>query len=172
MVVVSQIARNNAQGVDAVAAQQTGFVQTRLQVLDLVPGTPGGPPMLVAEQTGGGPLPKPVWRSINLNRDYSQSALTEVAPGSALAQVTDVVFVEGQAVAETRLVLAAFGSDKIAILRPEPNEASGWAMTQVPIPLVDPAAGYSAVGPRGLVYDPQATEPGSGTQPGLPGPGG
>jgi len=165
MFVVSQIARNNAAGVHAIAARPTGFVETWLKVLNLQPTTAGGPPILAPEQSAG-PGPKPLWQSINLNRDYSQTTLTEVAPNQALAQATDVALVENQH-GIAHIVLAAFGSDKVAILTPDANQPSGYAIQQIQLAVTNPAGNYGAVGPRGLAVDPQGTVPGSPSTIGL-----
>lgn len=166
MFVVAQIAQNDAAGVDAVAAQPTGFVQTWLQVVDLLPGATGDPPQLVPEQvTGSGS--KALLQSINLNRDYSQNALTAVPPTDAIAQVTDVALVEGATGIE-RIVLAAFGSDKIVVLTPDGSQPSGYRARHIRLQ-VNPAAGdgYSAVGPRGLAFDDSGADPAGGLRPGL-----
>ncbi len=167
MFVVSQIAKNDAAGVDAVAAQPTGFVQTWLQILEL---RPGSRPQLVREQTAGLPiasLTKPLFRSINLNRDYSQVALAELPATEALAQATDVELIEGRPGEVLVVAIAVFGSDKVALLRPDGSQSSGWAIQRIAIPQVSPLAGYTAVGPRGLAYDPIAVDPSGLTRPGL-----
>ncbi|MCR9245236.1 MAG: hypothetical protein NXI31_09405 [bacterium] len=159
MFVVSQIAQNDAAGVDAVAAQKTGFVQTWLKVLDLLPGQPGDAPAIAPEQVAG-PGPKALWQSINLNRDYSQTTLTEVAAPTAIAQATDVALVEGPTGVE-RIVLAGFGSDKIVILTPDTNRPSGYAIQQIRLSLLPTPNDYSAVGPRGLALDARGQDPSS-----------
>ncbi len=164
MFVASQIARNEAVGVDAVAAQQTGFVQTWLKVIDLVPGASGGPPSVVAEQIAGPGL-KPLWQSINLNRDYTQATLTELTD-DPVAQVTDVALVENDAGVQL-VVLAAMGSDKLVILRPDATQPSGYSARHVPLPIVNPAGNYGAVGPRGLTVDPAGVDPATSLRPGL-----
>lgn len=184
MFLVTQIARNQVRGVDAVAAQPTGFVQSWLQVVDLVPGAPGARPQLIREQTAGTPIGgvvKPMFRSINLNRDYSQAALVELPFADALAQATDVVVIEDGSPSPFPtlpgsstpvgtvhgVAITAFGSDKVAILRPDAAQPSGWAITRIAIPMINPVAGYSAVGPRSLVYDPTAPDPTGLSRPGL-----
>jgi DNA-binding beta-propeller fold protein YncE len=170
MFVVSQIAKNQVAGVDAVAAQPTGFVQTWLQIVDLRPGLPGDRPQLVREQTAGLPIvgtTKPLFRSINLNRDYSQVAMTEVAPADALAQATDVALIEDVPGIVVRVALAAFGSDKVALLTPDASQPSGWLIQRVAVPMLNTFGGYSAVGPRGLAYDATAPDPTSLSRPGM-----
>ncbi|MBK8098795.1 MAG: hypothetical protein IPK26_16910 [Planctomycetes bacterium] len=168
MYVVSQIAQNvGRNGVVAVQLGnlETGFVQTWLQVIDL---PVNGPPVLLAEQILGPPpaTGKPAV-SIDLNRDYLPTAAVRspVPVGERLAQVTDVIVVPPPSGSSTpRIVLAAFGSDRIAVLRPDPTQASGYARTVVDLAPV--AGGYGAVGPRGLAYSATAMEPGAST-PGL-----
>ena len=64
-------------------------------------------------------------------------------------------------------VLAAFGSDKVAILTPDANQPSGYAIQQIQLAVTNPAGNYGAVGPRGLAGDPQGTGPGSPSTIGL-----
>ncbi|MBK8099319.1 MAG: hypothetical protein IPK26_19590 [Planctomycetes bacterium] len=158
MFVVGQRAHIQQLGVDAVAAQATGFAQSWLSVVDLVPGAPGGPPALAPEQSNGTALPKPLFQSINLNRDYRQTGLVALPATQAVAQPTDVVLVESAGTVQ-RIALAAFGSDKVILLTPDANQYSGYAVTSVTLPLVNPTANYSAVGPRGLALDPQGIDP-------------
>src|SRR5262249_30393429 len=144
-----------------------GFVQSWLKVVDLVPGAPGGPPAVEPEQIAGGGPTKPLFRSINLNRDYTVPSLTAVPPAQAIAQATDVALLEDAQHNVVRIVLAPFGSDKVAVLTPDANAPSGYGVRQVPIPMVNTTAGYSAVGPRGLALDPSGVDPAAPLQRGL-----
>jgi hypothetical protein len=167
MFVAAQIAKNDGADLAAVTAEATGFVQTWLKVVELVPGAPGGPPAVALEQAGGTGT-KALWRSIDLNRDYTLATPTALTT-NRIAQVTDVVLVEDGAGVQ-RIVLAAFGSDKVVVLTPNANDPSGYSRTHIALPVVDDplsADVHTAAGPRGLVLDPLGAVPGSSSPSGL-----
>ncbi|MCA8948131.1 MAG: hypothetical protein KDE27_01435 [Planctomycetes bacterium] len=168
MYVVSQIANNvDNFGVGQVEDDPTGFVQTWLQVVDLPSGGAIGQnvPVLQMEQEAGVGAAVPGQLSIDLNRDYSDDMARSALPiGETLAQVTDVILIPDPTPnAPERIVLAAFGSDRVAILTEDLSQDGGYARTLVDIPIVAPAGAYSAAGPRGLAWSANASEPGSGT---------
>lgn len=135
-------------GVVQVSQLVTGFVQSWLWVLDV---PPTGAPVPVAESVAGPGPSWPVLQSINLNRDYSVAALTEVTPKSqALSQPTDVVVLSDQDGGVQKLFLTAYHSDKIARLQPDANAPGGWDIKRIKIPVLKPAQKYTIAGPRGL----------------------
>lgn len=163
MFVVSQIAQNEAVGVDAVAMQKTGFVQTWLKVVQLVNTPAGSPPTVMPEAVAGIGT---AWQSINLNRDYSQPGLAQVPRAEAIAQVTDVAILEGPTGVQ-RVALAAFGSDKVVILRRDASKPNGYAALHVALAVANPTGNYGAVGPRGLAIDRAGLDPAALHQRGL-----
>jgi hypothetical protein len=165
MFVVNQKSRHTALplGEAAVAAQVTGFVQSWLHVVDL---TTNGP--TVQAEAPANTLPCPTFRSINLNRDYSQTSLTAISDTTqALVQPTDIVLFEDEEDVVQRVVITAFGSDKVAILEPDSSVYGGWVIQQVAIPLVNTTSSYSATGPRGLARSTTATDPSDPSPAGL-----
>jgi hypothetical protein len=164
MFVVSQIAKNDGRmGVAAVANEPTGFVQTWLKVIDL-PAS-GGPPTVVAEQTTGTGT-KPLFRSIDLNRNYAVTGPTPVSVANRVAQATDVIVLPDPVAPTTApeyVVLAGFGSEKVVILKPDAADPSGYTRT---FAAISPVSSYPAAGPRGLAFSATSSQPGS-TYPGL-----
>ncbi len=152
MFVVGTKAQNHGNiGVQVVSQLVTGFTQSWLMVVDIPPGgamsvRPEAPPVTV---------PAPLFQSINLNRDYSISALSEVATDDALVQPTDVLLIETDDGAVARIVLAAFHSDRVAILTPRNTVPGGYIIRRVNIPVLNPASAYSASGPRGVAFSEQ-----------------
>lgn len=141
-------AQNHAAvGVQAVGALKTGFVQSWLMVLDI----PSGLAMSVHAEAPGGAPPPAALPSINLNRDYSVAALTEVASSDALVQPSGVLLIESGG-SVSQIVLSAYHSDRVAILTPRNNVPGGYVIQRVAIPVLTPASLYSASGPRGLAY--------------------
>lgn len=160
MFVVSQIAKTNSepiaspnQGVLALQTLPTGFVQTWLQVVNI---DPSQPTTLVRPQ-GAGPGPKPLYRSINLNQDYAQLGLVGLPQAQTLAQVTDVAVI-ADAEDLQYVVLAAFGSDRVAFLAPDGSAPSGWQVSLIDLRPTSPGGPNSNVGPRGLAYDPEGDD--------------
>ena len=125
-----------------VAALETGFVQSWMWVVDLLPT-----PVVRGESSAGGStLP-----SINLNRDYTQLPnLVQVAPVKALSQPTGIAVVESGA-AVSKIVLAAFSTDAIAVLTPDSTSPSGWDIQRLDLGVSGPS--YSMAGPRHVVVD-------------------
>ncbi|MCR9243510.1 MAG: hypothetical protein NXI31_00655 [bacterium] len=163
MFVASQIAINVGEfGGAEVADEPTGFVQTWLKVLDLP--SDGTAPVLAVPQLDG-PAPKPLFRSIDLNRNYDGGSQVLLPEPERLAQVTDVVLVPDPTPGNPeRIVLAAFGSERVAILTPDANDPSGYSRSIVNLGLIgNPGDEYSAVGPRGLAYSGRSSQPASGT---------
>lgn len=151
MFVVGTRARNrDAQGVAAVSQLPTGFVQSWLWVLDV---PPAGAPSLAAEAPAGAG-PWPVFRSVNLNRDYTSAVLGAVPAGGTLSQPADVVVVPDAAGGVQKLFVTAFHSDRIARLSPDAASPGGWNIQRIPILLLNgsSAAAYSVAGPRGLAF--------------------
>jgi hypothetical protein len=148
MFVVGTKAQNHAAtGVVQVSGLKTGFVQSWLMVVDIPPGGT----MTVRPQAPAATIPAPLLQSINLNRDYTQTALTEVPTAQALVQPTDVLLLESGSTI-TGIVLTAFHSDRVAILTPSTTTAGGYSIQQVAIPVLNPGSSYSDSGPRGLAY--------------------
>lgn len=135
-----------AVGVAGVSAQPTGFVESWFWTFSL---PSSGAPSLVAEAPAGAG-PWPTFQSINLNRDYTQPALTAVAPADALSQPTDIAVISGTDNAIDKIFITAFHSDAVARLRPDVNAPGGWDIHKIAIPVLSPVDGYSVAGPRGL----------------------
>ncbi len=148
MFIVGTKAQNNAAvGVQAVGALKTGFVQSWLMVVDIPPGGA----MSVHPQAPAGTLPTVAFPSINLNRNYSVSALTEVATTDALVQPTGIQLIESGGVV-TKIVISAYHSDRVAVLTPSLSAFGGYTIQRVNIPVLNPASSYTVSGPRGLAY--------------------
>jgi hypothetical protein len=171
MFVVGTRARNlDADGVSAVGALKTGFVQSWMWVVQIPAGQP---PFVMAESAtpgSGQPIPATTGlTSINLNRDYAQSGLEELPTSLALAQPTDIVVLEGtdNPTGIDKVFITAYHSDKVAVLAPDPVSPSGWLIRRIPIPLNNQGDGYTMAGPRGLAVSSRARSPHSPTRPGL-----
>ncbi len=150
MVVVGTKARNHdAVGEAAVAALEFGFVESRVWIID----TPlGGQPTVRPEAASGAiPVPPVVPLSRNLNRDYSTLSETPVKRRVALSQPTDVIILETPSGEIDRLVVTAYHSDKITFLTPGLTPG-GYFETQLKLPVLNRAGGYTATGPRGLAH--------------------
>lgn len=137
--------RANPQGASTelgVGALPTGFVESWLWVVDLLPT-----PVVRPQSTG----PNNAFASINLNRDYTAlPALAEVPSTAALAQPTGVALVEA-AGSVKKVVITAFSSDVVVVLTPSSVDPSGWAMQRMPLTVL--GSTYSMVGPRHVVVD-------------------
>lgn len=166
--VVGQSAQNrDAAALDeaGVRALPTGFTQSWLWTLDT--GNPAVAPVLNPEASGQ--LPAAVQPSLDLNRNYTNGTeRLPVAKSLALAQPTDVALIEenGEVLA---VVVAAFGSDRVAVLTPDQTKRRGWAVTRIGIPLTNPNGVYGRSGPRGLAWSPATVDPTApaGTAPGV-----
>lgn len=142
VIVGSKGMAEHATGESAVAALPTGFVQSWLWVVDLASS-----PIAVRAEAAGAGRDKP---SINLNRNYAVPGTVAVDPALALANPTGVAILEDAAGVLRKLVLTAQGSDKVAVLAPNPAAASGWRAQQISLP---PLAGYSLSSPQAVVID-------------------
>ncbi|MBK8099320.1 MAG: hypothetical protein IPK26_19595 [Planctomycetes bacterium] len=149
MFVVGGVARIDGVGVQAVASEPLGFVESHLWVVDLP--TNGTPPAAVPEQLLGQTTP---WQSIDLNQNYTAGADTPVAITKRVSQPTDVLLVESQPGQVSQVVVACFGSDKILVLTPSSSANGGYQRTHIDLVPNQPTLGYSAVGPRGMCRDP------------------
>lgn len=146
--VVGTKARNHdAAGVAAVSQLPTGFVQSWLTVVE---APRGGDLALRPEALAGGPNPGAL-PSIDLNREYSAAGMVPVRSDQALSQPTDVLVLRGPGGSVGRIAIAAFHSDRVALLRPDTAVPGGYEIRRVDIP---PLAhgGYTTSGPRGLAY--------------------
>jgi DNA-binding beta-propeller fold protein YncE len=157
--VVGGLAENSITGgIDQVRAAPLGFVRTFLWVVDLDANPTAATPEPV--QDNDPPVPSPTWQSIDLNRDYLEitSATTPeevpVPVSERVAMPTDVVLITdpNQGDAVQHVVVAFFGSDRVAVLTPDEDANGGWKRN-----LIDLApSGFpdEVAGPRGLAYDP------------------
>jgi YVTN family beta-propeller protein len=126
---VGTLAQNHFVGESAVAAAPTGFVQSRLWLVEN-PGTPGA-----------------VVRSRDLNRDSFGGI---VGRNDALSQPTDVVL-QDSASGVVKVFVAGYHSDRLAVLHPSGANPATWRRTTIQIP-VDYTRGYVRSGPRGLAW--------------------
>jgi hypothetical protein len=163
MFIVGTLAQNDvaAPGMPAVAALQTGFVQSRMWVVDV---TSGSAPVVAPEP--GSSTPATLFQSINLNRNYALTTLTEVSSSSALSQPTDVLLMETGSTVD-KVILTAYHSDKIAFLAPSTSTVGGWAINRLTVPLLTTTGGYSVSGPRGLAMAKNAVDSATPSQPGI-----
>jgi hypothetical protein len=152
MFVVGTKAMNNVlptgteTGLENVRDHVTGFVQSWLWVVDV---SSTGAMTLRPEQT---PVTNSaLFRSINLNRDYSQSTLTEIDPDDALVQPTDVLVIHTSLGQVQRIVLTSYHSDRVAVLQLANWLPGGYLINRVDLP-VRSTGSYSVVGPRGLAH--------------------
>jgi DNA-binding beta-propeller fold protein YncE len=126
---VGTLAQNHLVGESAVAAAPTGFVQSRLWVIQN-PGTPGA-----------------VVRSRDLNRDSFGSI---VGKNDALSQPTGVAL-QDSASGVVKVFVAGYHSDRLAVLHPLGPDPASWRRTTIQLP-VDYGRGYVRTGPRGLAW--------------------
>lgn len=145
MFVVGLKAMNQAAfGLENVADLETGFVQSWLWVVDI----DGSGAMTVRPEAE--PNENSDLESINLNRDYTEEALTALDPEDALAQPTGIVLVQDGSEIET-IAITAFSSDKVAFLTPSSTTPGGYDIQRVDIP-TQSSGSYSTAGPRGIAY--------------------
>jgi DNA-binding beta-propeller fold protein YncE len=143
----------NEEGIGeaSVARLKTGFVQSWLWVVDIS----GTTPALHAEADPLDTTPFAVLPSINLNRDYSQTALKAIPTSQAMSQPTGIALIEDEG-AVTGIVITGFHSDRIAVLRPNASIVRGYDFSYLDLVPESgtPGTAYSIVGPRGVVYSP------------------
>lgn len=163
MIVVGSKARNlDAVGVANVKALPLGFVESWLWVVDI---TAGQVPSVAAEAPPA-VTPAPLFRSINLNRDYSLASTTPLPRPQRISRPLDVLIIDDANAPSGigRVVVTGFQSNKVSLLKPDATKAGGWAVSQVTIPVT---TGYSVAGPSGVAYSPRATDPSTPMTPGL-----
>lgn len=142
---------------DGLSMLPTGFAQSWLWVL------------YSSSASGGVPVRRPEvdgvrYPSLNLNRDYSAAGLAEVDPSKALSHPTDVDVLEGSEGGIDKVVITAFSSDRVAVLKsavvsgaPGQPNGFGWEIEVLDLsPVTSPGGAYSMVGPRGVSIDPDS----------------
>lgn len=149
MFVVGTKAQNHGNvGVQAVSQVATGFVQSWLMVVDVPPAGA----MNVRAEAPVATVPAPPLPSVNLNRDYSAPGVVEVATDDALVQPTGVALIENENGEVTEILVAAFHSDRVAVLSPNTGVAGGYQIRRLDVPVLSPGSSYTVSGPRGIVY--------------------
>lgn len=146
MVVVGTLAQaRNTFGESALRALQFGFVESWMWVVDTSSSVP-----TVAAEAPAVTIPAPLLPSINLNRNYG-AGIPAVSPPDALAQPTDVVVVESAPGLIDYIAVAAFHSDRIAVLRPNTAVAGGYDIARLDLAAL---SDHKVCGPRGLTVHP------------------
>lgn len=153
MFIVGTRAQNrdpSAVGVAAVSTQLTGFVRSWMTVVDI----PSSGNMSVRAEALAGTT-SPAFPSINLNRNYTVTtpAMQEVATHLGVSQPTDIDLYESGGNV-TRIAIAGFHSDNVAVLTPQAATMGGYAINRATLTA---ATGYKMVGPRGVAFNAAGT---------------